>query len=240
MTLQKGNKKMLPMSLEICSMHRKDPYVIWGSAGHAKVLEEIIALRGGQVIALFDNSDVSSALPGVELYKGVEGFRQWLKNESGSLGTVYGLVAIGGSRGRERLEIQRFFLEKGVIVPNLFHPAAVISKSARVGEGTQILALASVAAGSNLGSACIVNHHASIDHECEIGHGVHLAPGSTLCGCVVVGDNVFVGAGAIVLPRLRIGENSIIGAGAVVTKDVPANCTVMGNPAREYNYRRAS
>ena len=49
---------------------------------------------------------------------------------------------------------------------------------------------------------------------------------------IVIGDNVWLGGGAIVLPGVTIGENSVVGAGAVVTKDVPANVVVAGNPAR--------
>lgn len=49
---------------------------------------------------------------------------------------------------------------------------------------------------------------------------------------ITVGDNVWFGAGAIVLPGISVGENSVIGAGAVVTRDVPANVVVVGNPAR--------
>ena len=45
-------------------------------------------------------------------------------------------------------------------------------------------------------------------------------------------DNVWLGGGAIVLAGVTIGENSVIGAGAVVTRDVPANCVAVGNPAR--------
>lgn len=47
-----------------------------------------------------------------------------------------------------------------------------------------------------------------------------------------IGDNVCIFAGAIVLGGITIGDNSEIGAGAVVTKNVPANCSVAGNPAR--------
>ncbi len=49
---------------------------------------------------------------------------------------------------------------------------------------------------------------------------------------IVIGDNVWLGGGAIVLAGVTIGENSVVGAGAVVTKDVPANVVVAGNPAR--------
>ena len=47
-----------------------------------------------------------------------------------------------------------------------------------------------------------------------------------------LGDNVNVGANVVVIGGIRIGNNVNIGAGAVVTKDVPDNCTVIGNPAR--------
>ena len=46
-----------------------------------------------------------------------------------------------------------------------------------------------------------------------------------------IGRNVWLGAGAIILPGVTIGDNSIVGAGSVVTKDVPANVIVVGNPA---------
>lgn len=49
---------------------------------------------------------------------------------------------------------------------------------------------------------------------------------------ITVGDNVWVGGGAIILGGVSIGENAVIGAGSVVTKDVPANAVVVGNPAR--------
>lgn len=48
----------------------------------------------------------------------------------------------------------------------------------------------------------------------------------------IIGDNVFCGVGACVLGGVKIGNNVNIGANCVVTKDVPDNCTVIGNPAR--------
>jgi serine O-acetyltransferase len=46
-----------------------------------------------------------------------------------------------------------------------------------------------------------------------------------------IGNNVFIGAGAVVCGGIVIGDNVQIGANAVVMKDVPPNCTVIGNPA---------
>lgn len=206
-------------------------YVLWGSAGHAKVLADVIAILGGQVVALFDNREVTPALAGVPLYHGEAGFHCWA-DVVGNLDGIYGLVAIGGQHGRDRLAIQQLFRSRGLNIPCLIHPAAVVSGSARIGAGSQVLALANIAADVRIGEACILNHRASVDHECRIGDGVHVAPGATLCGCITVADNVFVGAGAVVLPHLSLGADAIIGAGAVVTRNVPAGATVAGNPAR--------
>ena len=49
---------------------------------------------------------------------------------------------------------------------------------------------------------------------------------------VVINDGAVIGPGSIITMGTTIGKNAIIGAGAIVTKDVPENCTVIGNPAR--------
>ena len=49
---------------------------------------------------------------------------------------------------------------------------------------------------------------------------------------VVIEDNVWVGSRALILKGVRVGKGSIVAAGAVVTKDVPPNCIVAGNPAK--------
>lgn len=212
-------------------------FILWGSAGHAKVLAENILLIGGRVEALFDNNEVLTSLPGVPVFIGQEGFLGWIKNQNIQVekNKIYGLAAIGGSRGKDRLKIQSLFLKYGVMIPVLIHPSAVISPSAHLGLGTQVMALSNIASESKLGIACIVNHRATIDHECKIGDGVHIGPGATLCGCVSVEDNVFIGAGAIILPNILIGKNSVIGAGTVVTKNISPGSTLVGNPARLIN-----
>ncbi len=49
---------------------------------------------------------------------------------------------------------------------------------------------------------------------------------------VYIGKNCLIGIHAILMPGIRIGDNSVVGAGSVVTKDVPPNTIVAGNPAR--------
>jgi len=49
---------------------------------------------------------------------------------------------------------------------------------------------------------------------------------------IAIGDDVWLGGGAIVLPGVTIGDRAVVGAGSVVTRDVPADVVVAGNPAR--------
>ncbi len=209
-------------------------FVLWGASGHAKVLASIIYGQKDEIIALFDNNRVPLIIPDVPLYYRQDGFFKWLSSIK-SAEEYFGLVAIGGHRGKDRVVLQNLFLENGLDVPILFHPSASVCSTAKIGVGTQILAQTVVAADAQIGDACIINNKASVDHECILGNGVHVAPGATLCGCVNVADYAMIGAGAVVLPRIHIGEDSIVSAGAVVTKNVAPNLTVTGNPAREIN-----
>ncbi len=52
------------------------------------------------------------------------------------------------------------------------------------------------------------------------------------CRPVHIGKNAWIGAGATILPGVSVGENAVVGAASVVTKDVPADTIVAGNPAR--------
>lgn len=207
-------------------------FVIWGSAGHAKVLTDVIELRQGQVVALIDNDPAAmSCLKNVPLYCGLGGLKDWLK-EQASPNMLCGAIAIGGARGRDRMTIAQSMLGVAIQLPALFHTQSAVSRSASIGLGSQVLANAVVAADVVMGMVCIVNNNANVDHECVLGNGVHVAPGAVLCGCVTVGDNTMVGANAVVLPRLRIGRNVVVGAGAVVTRDVPDDSVIVGNPAK--------
>jgi sugar O-acyltransferase (sialic acid O-acetyltransferase NeuD family) len=206
-------------------------FVLWGSAGHAKVLADLIRLKEGRVSALFDNSPTAkNSLPDVPLFRGRQGFADWLQQQSSVL-EISAAIAIGGNKGADRQEIMRQFKAAGLRLPNLIHPTATVAVSAKMGEGCQILAHAILAPDVCMGAVCIINHGASVDHECKLENGVHVAPGAVLCGCVQVGENSMIGAGAVVLPRISIGQGALVGAGAVVTRNVPDRAVVFGNPA---------
>jgi sugar O-acyltransferase (sialic acid O-acetyltransferase NeuD family) len=206
-------------------------FVCWGAGGHARVIAELLASNGDRLEALIDGAVALSFLGDVPLLRNASELDAWL-HARGTGPAPSGAVAIGRC-GPDRMQRLKLLQDRGIATPALRHPLACVSSSSTLGLGSQVLAFALVAAQARVGDACIINHRASVDHECVLEEGVHVAPGATLCGCVHVGKNVFVGAGAVVLPRLRIGENAVIGAGAVVIRDVPAGAVVAGNPARQ-------
>ncbi len=207
--------------------------VFWGATGQAKVLKECIEYMDLELLALFDNNkELSSPFDGVPLYYGKAGFHQWLE-QCDTKDTVGFFAAIGGDKGKDRVEIQEYALSFGLVPLIAIHPTAFVAGSVRVGVGAQIMANSTICVGSLIGRACIINTGASVDHECRLGDGVHIGPRATLAGCVDVDDNATVYSGAVVLPRIRIGKGAIVGAGAVVRDDVAEYTVVVGNPAKK-------
>lgn len=210
--------------------------LIWGCAGHAAVLIDTIISRGGKVIAFIDMQVKISLLDSVPVFSNPQACVDWCISQGYQKEILCGVAAIGRS-GKDRLSVQNFFRAHEIIMPCLIHPLASISPQATIGNGSQILPMAIVAAKALINDICIINHRATVDHECILERGVTLAPGTTLCGSVHVGENVFIGAGAIVSPRLNIGAGATIGAGAVVICDVPPGDIVVGNPARSIKFK---
>lgn len=207
------------------------PVIFWGATGQAKVLRDALLSYDVKLVALFDNRDIMSPFPEIPIFYGEAGFSQWAQGYPNGC-SVRSCVAIGGTSGRDRLARMHWLKARGYAPLTVVHQRAFVTEEALIGEGCQILAMSAVCAGAKLGEAVIVNTKASVDHDCTIADGVHIAPGATLAGEVVVDEFAFIGAGAIVLPRLHIGANAIVGAGAVVTRNVAAGETVTGNPAR--------
>ena len=111
-----------------------------------------------------------------------------------------------------------------------------------ISQISRILTLIEIHPGAKFGKRCFIDHGVGvvIGETAVIGSDVTIFQGVTLGGTgaekgkrhPTIGNGVVIGAEAIILGNIHIGDNARIGAGAVVTKSVPANSTVVGNPAR--------
>lgn len=210
--------------------------IFWGALGHAKVLKDSIRHKNIKLVALFDNnSDVKSPFYNVPIYYKNEGFEKWYSTINNN--KIYFAIAIGGDKGKVRMDIHNYLENKGLLPYTIIHDSSFIAENVIIGDGSQILAKSAICVDTSIGKECIINTGATVDHECILGDGVHICPGANVAGCVEIKSYSMIGTGAIILPRIKIGKKCIIGAGAVVTKDIPDDTIVVGNPARKLERR---
>ena len=145
-------------------------------------------------------------------------------------GGAFVALGIGNNYVREQLISKA--AENCWKLPVLVHPSAVISPTARLGDGTTVMAQAAVSARARTGLGCVLNTGCSVDHDCVLGDCVHVCPGARLAGTVRVGSRSLVGTGSCIVPDVTIGAGVVIGAGAAVVRDMPNEVTAVGVPAK--------
>jgi sugar O-acyltransferase (sialic acid O-acetyltransferase NeuD family) len=196
-----------------------------GASGHGKVVCDAAQRVGWQEVTFFDDRWPEIATIGAWPVVGTTA--DLLR----SLGAFDGVViAIG--HNRTRLEKQRAVTAAGGTLVTVIHPAAIVSRYAKVGPGSVVFAGAILQAFAIVGTGCIVNTAATVDHDCILADGVHVSPGAHLGGGVVVGEASWIGIGANVRHGVRIGAEVTIGAGAAVVANVSDGLTMAGVPAR--------
>lgn len=124
----------------------------------------------------------------------------------------------------------------------------------QIGDYTKIGTFVEIQKGATIGKNCKISSHTficegvTIKSNVFIGHSVTFindpypratnangqlqAEDDWVCEATLVKSGASIGSGATLLSNITVGENAIIGAGSVVTKDVPPNTMVAGNPAK--------
>ena len=125
-----------------------------------------------------------------------------------------------------------YYANIGFEFMSIVSPEARISKRSAIGRGAVVQMGVNIASNTSIGDFANLNTCANIMHDCVIGSFATVAPNAVVLGRVEVGEYVYIGANSTILPNLCIESNAVIGAGAVVTKNVPADATVAGVPAK--------
>ena len=197
---------------------------VFGAGGHGKVVLDVLLSENKYVVkGILDDAPQSDSLFDIPIKKNFNRKKLQARNC---------IVAIGDNAIRKRIVTT---LDTNFIMT--IHPNAIVSKFAKIGPGTQIMAAAVVNPDAIIGNHCIINTGAIVEHDCKLEDYVHVAPNASLGGNVSVGEKSLIGIGATVIPNIKIGKNVSVGAGAVVLEDVPDNVIVVGVPARIIKYQ---
>ncbi|MEO8828662.1 acetyltransferase [Lapillicoccus sp.] len=212
------------------------PIVIVGCGGFGREVHDVVeAINAAdpfddrwQLLGYVDDSptDTNSALV-VHRGSRVLGGVGWFDSASPDTRFVIGI-----GTGAVRRAIDARLTAAGFDAAVLVHPAASLGADTRLAAGTVVCAGVRVTTNVTVGRHTHLNLNSTVGHDTTIGDYVTINPIAAISGNVTLEDEVMMGTHSAVLQGLRIGARSIVGAGACVVKDVPADVTVKGVPAR--------
>lgn len=206
------------------------PLVIVGAGGHAREVHQLAldidAVRPAwNVLGFAVESQYLDAAPvhGLPLFD--------MATLASTHADAHVVVAVGEPALRRRLAAA-IAARPGHRFATLVHPRAVVGARVELGAGCVVFAGCVLTTDIRLGRHVHLNAAVSVSHDSRIDDHATLGPRACCCGGVQVGEAADIGAGAVLLPRVEVGTRSIVGAGSVVTRNIPADVTAVGVPAR--------
>lgn len=117
------------------------------------------------------------------------------------------------------------------------HPQAHVTRHARIGRGCIVAPRAGISVDVQIGDFSCIQEYAVIGHDARIGDFCQINSHCTIAGGARIGDFVTVHPNAVITSGAVVGDGATVGAGSVVIGRVPPGVTVLGNPARRFEFR---
>ncbi|MDR0225017.1 MAG: NeuD/PglB/VioB family sugar acetyltransferase [Burkholderiaceae bacterium] len=117
------------------------------------------------------------------------------------------------------------------------HPRANINRHARMGIGCIITPHVGISVDVHIGDFTHIQEYTVIGHDAKIGNWCQINSHCTIAGGARIGDFVTIHPNCVITSRAVIGDGVTVGPGSVVIGKIPSNITVLGNPARRFNFR---
>lgn len=154
----------------------------------------------------------------------------------GNYPDAYFVCAVGASKVREKIIGNLKMINPNIRFGTVIDPSVEMSDLVTVGEGTIICAHTIITVNITIGSHVIINLDCTIGHDAILHDFVTLYPSVNVSGITDIGHAVELGTGMQIIQGKTVGDYSIVGAGAVVVRDIPANCTAVGSPAKPIKF----
>jgi sugar O-acyltransferase (sialic acid O-acetyltransferase NeuD family) len=143
--------------------------------------------------------------------------------------SAWAVCAVGNAKTRKKI-IEK--LGASVNFATVIDPSVVISESVNIGVGTIICAGTIITVDEKIGNHVIINLDCTIGHDDVIDDYVTIYPSVNVSGACHLGTCVEIGTGSQIIQGLSVGDGTIVGASACVVKDLEAEVTAVGCPAR--------
>jgi acetyltransferase EpsM len=198
-----------------------------GNGGHSKVVRDLIlSCEENAIVGILDDRYEEVRLVEDIFFGPIKAAKKLVEYFT----DIKFVIAIGDNKVRQSI-VQRLKIPD-TCYATLIHKSAVVSPSAKIGNGTVVMPNSVINANAEIGLHSIINTGSIVEHDCKAGNYVHVCPSATITGAVHLEDGAFIGAGATVIPNINIGEGTIIGAGAAVIHHIPSYNTATGVPAK--------
>jgi sugar O-acyltransferase (sialic acid O-acetyltransferase NeuD family) len=145
------------------------------------------------------------------------------------------LCAVGDPAARRKFA--QPILEKGGTFVNLLHPKSAMTVYSTIGVGCVFAPHVGISCDVKIGNFVCINEYAIVGHDTSIGDWCQINGHVTVAGNVEIGPLVTIHPNSVILKGARLGEGVTVGAGSVVAGRIPPGITVLGNPARRFEFK---
>jgi sugar O-acyltransferase (sialic acid O-acetyltransferase NeuD family) len=204
--------------------------ILIGGGNQAHYTIDIIEKEGKyQIVGIIDSiQDIGADRFGYPILGRQENIKEIIEQHQ----IEGGIITIGDNWSRYYVSNQIKELIPNFKFVNAIHPSVIIGNNVKLGVGITAMAGVIFNPKSIIGDFTFFATGAQIEHDCTISDFASVSAGSVTGGYVKLGKFSAITLGATIFDRVEIGENTVVGAGSLVTKSLPDNVLVYGNPAK--------
>lgn len=188
---------------------------ILGSGGHAKSCIEVVErTKNFKVVGLIDNTKKKK----IGKYHVICNDKNIIKIKKITKNIVIGIGIMMNGEKKKRLFYK--FKKLGFNFPVIISQNSIVSKNAKISEGTIVFNDVFINSGVEIGKNCIINNKSLIEHDTVVEDHCHISTGVIINGNCKIGSETFIGSGSVIVNNAKIKKNSFIKMGTIYKKKI--------------------